>query len=69
MVRLEMLRGFARNFRFAETLFGKHDREGAQVTLATAGERHQRGGVEAAREEHAERDIGNQVVADGFFEQ
>src|SRR5258708_2934820 len=69
MVGFEVLRFLARNFRLAETLLGKHDRERAQVTLATAGERYQRRGIEAAREEHAKRNVGDQVVADGFFQQ
>ena len=69
MARLEVLGGFAGNLGLAETLFGKHDRERVQIALRTAGKGHQRRGIESARKEDAERNVGNQVIANGFFEQ
>ena len=64
-----MLRGLARNFRFAKVLLGKHYCECTQVALATASKRNEGRGIKAAGEENAERNVGNQVVTDGFFQQ
>ena len=69
MAGVEALGGFARNPGLAKPLLGKHDCKRAQIALRPAGEANQRGGIDATRKKNTERNIGNQVIADGFFQQ
>ena len=63
-------RDLARVFELVERAVLERDREGLQRTIEhPRHERRDRAAVDAAREEHAERDIGHQAQADRFFEQ
>jgi hypothetical protein len=69
MVGAQAVGGRLGNLRFAEIDFRKDYRERLNVAVIAAGERGDGGRVDAAAQENAQRNIGDQVFTDGTFQE
>src|ERR1700674_5192564 len=69
MACFEALGCFMRNLGFTVPLFGKYNSKRVQIALETAAKRNQACRVQSTGKENSQRNIRDQVVANGFLEQ
>src|ERR1700677_357549 len=69
MVSAQAIRGGLGNLRFAEIDFWKNHGERLNVAVFAASQSGNGGRVDSTAQEYAQRNVGDQVLADGAFQE